>query len=128
MVKKEIIFTDKAPRPIGPYSQAVLIGNLIFLSGQIPIDPNTNEVVDGDITVQTRRVLENIKSVLEKADCTLENVVKVGVYLKNLNDFKKFNEVYAEYFNKQPPARTTVEVSNLPKGVLLEIDVIAYKE
>lgn len=125
---KEIVYTEKAPKPIGPYSQAVKVGNTIYLSGQIPIDPNTNEVVLGDIATQTKRVLDNIKAVLEAAGYSLSDVVKVTVFLKDLKLFNKFNEVYGEYFKDKPPARTTVEVSNLPKGVLIEIDAIAVKD
>ncbi len=125
---KEIVYTEKAPKPIGPYSQAVKVGNTIYLSGQIPIDPNTNEVVLGDIATQTKRVLDNIKAVLEAAGYSLSDVVKVTVFLKDLKLFNEFNEVYGEYFKDKPPARTTVEVSNLPKGVLIEIDAIAVKD
>lgn len=127
-MRKEVILTDRAPRPIGPYSQAIKVGPWIFVSGQIPIDPATGEVVKGGIREQTRRVLENVKAILEAAGASLSDVVKVTVFLKDLKLFREFNEVYAEYFKESPPARTTVEVSNLPKGVLLEIDVIAYKE
>jgi len=126
-MSKEIIFTEKAPRPIGPYSQAVVVGDFIFGSGQIPIDPATGWIVEGDIEVQTRRVLENIKAVLEAAGSSLEKVVFVTVFLSDLTDYPKFNEVYAEYFGESPPARTTVEVSNLPKGVKLEVNFIALK-
>ncbi|MGQ4892478.1 MAG: RidA family protein [Candidatus Njordarchaeia archaeon] len=124
---KEVILTENAPKPIGPYSQAVKVDRFLFLSGQIPIEPETNEVVKGEIEDQTKRVLDNIKAVLEAAGFTINDVVKVTVFLKDLNLFNKFNEVYGEYFKDKPPARTTVEVSNLPKGVLLEIDAIAYK-
>ncbi len=125
---KEIVYTENAPKPIGPYSQAVKVGNTIYLSGQIPIDPHTNEVVLGDIATQTKRVLDNIKAVLEAAGYSLSDVVKVTVFLKDLKLFNEFNEVYGEYFKDKPPARTTVEVSNLPKGVLIEIDAIAVKD
>ena len=122
---KRIISTEKAPRPIGPYSQAVVAGGFLFGSGQIPVDPETGRVVEGGIREQARRVMENIKAILEAAGCTLEDVVSVTVFLSDLNDFKEFNRVYAEYFGKQPPARTTVEVSRLPKGVGLEVNFIA---
>ena len=126
-MEKEIILTDQAPKPIGPYSQAIKVDRFLFLSGQIPIDPETNEVITGEIEEQTRRVLDNIAAVLKAAGYDLGNVVKVTVFLKDLTLFTRFNKVYGEYFKENPPARTTVEVSNLPKGVLLEIDAIAYK-
>lgn len=125
---KEVVFTDKAPKPIGPYSQAVKVGPWLFLSGQIPIDPSTGLIVEGDIEVQTRRVLENIKAILEASGYTLNDVVKVTVYLVDLNDFQKFNKVYSEYFSDKPPARTTVQVAGLPRGAKIEIDVTAYRE
>ncbi len=122
---KEIIYSEKAPKPIGPYSQAVKINNLIFLSGQIPIDPKTNNVVSGGIKEQTTQVLENIKAILESAGSSLDKVVMSFVYLKNMGDFQSFNEVYSNYFKNNPPARVTVEVSKLPKDVLIEIAVVA---
>lgn len=125
---KEVIYTDRAPRPIGPYSQAIKIGPWLFISGQIPIDPSTGHIVEGDIEAQTQRVLENIKAILEAANCTLKDVIKVTVYLVDLNDFQRFNKVYCRYFPDSPPARTTVQVSALPRGVRIEIDAIAYKE
>jgi len=126
-MNKKIIYTENAPKPIGPYSQAIKVDNMIFGSGQIPIDPSTGKVVEGDITVQTKRVLENIKAILEAAGFSLNDVVMVNVFLKDLNDFPKFNEVYGKYFERVKPARTTVEVSNLPKGVKLEINFIAIR-
>lgn len=125
---KEVIYTDKAPKPIGPYSQAIKVGSWLFLSGQIPIDPRSGDIVEGDIEVQTRRVLENIKAILENAGFTLGDIVKVTVYLVDLNDFPRFNKVYSEYFKDKPPARTTVQVAALPRSVRIEIDAIAYKE
>jgi len=126
---KRVIFTEKAPKPIGPYSQAILVPpGWIFISGQIPINPKTGEIVGNDIKTQTRQVLENIKAILNAVGASMEDVVKVTVFLKDIKMFPDFNQVYAEYFKKDPPARTTVEVSNLPKGVLIEIDAIAYKE
>lgn len=123
----KVVYTDKAPKPIGPYSQAIIYRDLIFLSGQIPINPDTGEVVNGDIAEQTKQVLENIKSILNEAGSDLSKVLKVTVFLRDLSLFSRFNEIYGSFFNKHAPARTTVEVSNLPKGVLLEIDVIAVK-
>ncbi|GAI44134.1 unnamed protein product [marine sediment metagenome] len=123
---KEIIQTKNAPAAIGPYSQAVATGNLIFVSGQIPYNPDGNPV-EGGIKEQTVRVLENLKAVLEEAEVTPEQVVKVTVYLKNMADFSDFNEVYGEYFSDEPPARACVEVSALPKGVSIEIDAIAAR-
>lgn len=118
------ISTDKAPWAIGPYSQAVVVDNFVFLSGQIPLDPATNNIVDGDITVQTQQVIQNIIAILKEAGCSIENVVKTTVYLKSIKDFDKMNLVYASFF-KHKPSRSTVEVSNLPKGALVEIDCIA---
>lgn len=124
-MRKEIINTDKAPKAIGPYSQAVRVGDLIFVSGQIPLDPETGSVVAGDIDIQTERVLNNISGVLEAAGSSMEEIVKTTVYLKDMADFPKFNESYARFFAENPPARATVEVSRLPKDVRIEIDAIA---
>ncbi|MCX8083120.1 MAG: RidA family protein [bacterium] len=118
------ISTDKAPWAIGPYSQAIVADKFIFLSGQIPLDPLTNQIVKGDITIQTQQVIQNIIVILKEAGCGIENIVKTTVYLKNINDFEKMNLVYASFF-KHKPARSTVEVSGLPKGALIEIDCIA---
>ncbi len=123
---KQEIYTEKAPKPIGPYSQAVKVCNLIFGSGQIPVDPETGEIVGKNIKEQTRRVMENIKAILESCGCTMDNIVSVTVFLKDLSLFEEFNEVYKEYFKKPFPARTTVEVSRLPKNVLIEVNFIAY--
>ena len=125
---KTIIFTEKAPKPIGPYSQAVGVGNFLFVSGQIPIDPSTGQLVKGGVREQTERVLENIKAILEAAGFSLSNVAWVFVALKDLSKFSEFNEVYSRYFKENPPARMTVEVSNLPGGALVEISVIAVKD
>jgi len=122
---KEIVFTERAPKPIGPYSQAVKVGNTVYVSGQIPIDPVTNEIVKGGIEEQTRRVMENLRNVLEASGTSLENVVMAFVYLKDLRDFQKYNEVYASYFKERYPARVTVQVSALPRDALVEIAVIA---
>jgi 2-iminobutanoate/2-iminopropanoate deaminase len=122
---KEIICTENAPKAIGPYSQAVRAGNLLFLSGQIPLDPVTMQLVEGPIGVQTERVLKNLKAVLEAAGLTLEHVVKTTVFMKNLVEFSKMNEVYAQFFPHQPPARCTVQAAELPRDVSVEIDAIA---
>lgn len=127
-VEKRIIYTEKAPKPIGPYSQAIIAGDFIFTSGQIPIDPKTNQLVQGDIKEQTKQVLENLKAILEEAGVTFDDVVKVTVYMKDLNEFSAMNEIYSEYFKNSPPARTTVEVSRLPRDVKIEIDLIAVKK
>jgi 2-iminobutanoate/2-iminopropanoate deaminase len=124
-MKKKVIQTDKAPKALGPYSQAIQAGNLLFLSGQIPIDPATGELVEGDIADKTRRVMENIKAVLESQGLNMEDVVKSTVFLKNINDFGRFNEVYATYFRSAPPARSTVEVSRMAKDADIEIEMIA---
>lgn len=124
MIKEEIA-TDKAPKAIGPYSQGVKIGRHIFLSGQIPLDPFSGTVVEGDIKAQTRQVIRNLQMVLEKAGAGLKDVVKTTVFLKDLSKFGDMNGVYAEFFTAPYPARATVEVSALPKGVLVEIDAIA---
>jgi len=122
---KKIVSTDRAPKAIGPYSQAVISNGWAFLSGQIPIDPATDQLVEGDITWQTNRVLENLKAVLEASGSSLDRVVKTTVYLKDMGQFAKMNEVYATYFTTNPPARATVEAARLPKDVLVEIDCIA---
>ena len=123
----DVIYTDKAPKPIGPYSQAIKADNFVFGSGQIPIDPKTGEIIKGDIRQQTRQVMENIKAILEAAGMSLENIVSAFVFLRDLSLFADFNEEYSKFFTKNPPARTVVEVTNLPKGALLEISFIAYK-
>jgi 2-iminobutanoate/2-iminopropanoate deaminase len=119
------INSDKAPAPIGPYSQAIALDNLLFTSGQIAIDPSTGDIIDGDVVAQTRQVLENLKAVLSAAGCTIDSVVKTTIFLKNMDDFTQVNEIYAKYFSDSLPARSTVEVSRLPKNVLVEIDCIA---
>ena len=120
------VFTEKAPRPVGPYSQAVKVGEWLFISGQIPINPTTGQVVRDNFRRASRQVLENIKAVVEAAGGTLENIVKVTVYMKDISRFSEFNEVYSEYFSKHKPARAVVEVSRLPKDVELEAEAIAY--
>jgi 2-iminobutanoate/2-iminopropanoate deaminase len=122
---KDIVNSDRGPKPIGPYSQAVKINGLLYLSGQIPLDPKTNEMIGGDIKQQTERVLENIKGILEAAGSNLHHVVKTTVFLKDMNEFPAMNEVYARYFTVAPPARSTVQVARLPKDALVEIEVIA---
>jgi 2-iminobutanoate/2-iminopropanoate deaminase len=125
---KHVIATDKAPAAIGPYSQAVRAGNLLFTAGQIPLDPATGQVVAGGITEQTTRVMENLKAILEEAGTNLAKAVKTTVFLKDMKDFAAMNTVYGEYLAAKgvaPPARTTVEVSRLPKDVLVEIELVA---
>jgi 2-iminobutanoate/2-iminopropanoate deaminase len=122
---KQIISSPKAPQAIGPYSQAVRSGNLLFISGQIPLDPATGEMVDGDIGVQTRRVLENLGAIVEAAGGSLRDVVKTTIYLTDLNDFLSVNAVYGEFFGQEPPARATVQVSKLPRGAAVEIEAVA---
>ena len=122
---KEIIHTDNAPAAIGPYSQAVKAGNLIFVSGQIPIDPATGALVEDNIRVQTARSLTNIASILQAAGASLENVVKTTVFLRDMNDFVPMNEVYATFFQSDCPARAAVQAARLPKDVLVEIEAIA---
>jgi 2-iminobutanoate/2-iminopropanoate deaminase len=120
------VTTDGAPPPIGPYSQAVRCGDTLYTSGQIPLDPTTGACVDGDIAAQTRRVMENLDAVLRAGGASLDRVVKVTVFLKNMEDFPAFNEVYAGYFaGGTPPARSTVEVARLPKDVMVEIEAVA---
>ena len=122
---KKCIATDKAPQAIGPYSQAVEAGGFIFVSGQIPLVPATGEIVKGDIEAQTTQVLENLREILTAAGSSLAQAVKTTVYLTDITDFSRVNDVYARYFTKEPPARVCVEVSDLPKQALVEIDVIA---
>jgi 2-iminobutanoate/2-iminopropanoate deaminase len=125
---KKIIATEKGPAAIGPYSQAVQFGNLLFVSGQIALDPATGELVDGDIQVQTRRVLENLKGIIESTGMSLKDVLKCSCFLKNMKDFVSFNEIYDSYFGESLPARETVEVARLPKDVLVEISAICGSE
>jgi 2-iminobutanoate/2-iminopropanoate deaminase len=123
---KHVVRTSLGPQAIGAYSQAIVSGNLIFVSGQIPIDPATGNLIDEkDIKAQTRRVLLNLQGILKGAGANLSNVVRTTVFLKNINDFADFNSVYAEFFNVDPPARSTVEVAKLPRDVAIEIDCIA---
>ena len=122
---RETISTDKAPKAIGPYEQAIKIGDFIYTAGQIPIDPKTGDLVAGAIAEQTRQVLENLKAVLEAAGSSLDKAIKATVFLKNLGDFAALNEVYGEYLGKAKPARSTVAVADLPRGALVEIDLVA---
>ena len=119
------VHTDHAPQAIGPYSQAISTSNFIFVSGQIPIDPTTGLVVSDSVKEQTRQVLENLKNILNEAKCDLSAVVKTTIFIKNMNDFAKINELYASYFHSPYPARACVEVARLPKDVLVEIEAIA---
>ena len=124
-MSKQVISTPGAPAAIGPYSQAVRSGNLLFLSGQIPLDPATGQLVAGDITAQTERVLKNLVAILEAAGSSLEKVLKTTVYLRDLMEFGKMNEVYGRFFGEKPPARATVEVARLPRDAAIEIDMMA---
>ena len=125
MTAKKIISTDTAPRAVGPYSQAVAAGNLLFVSGQLPLHPQSGEIVGNDITAQTRQSIENIRAVLSAAGVSLADVVKTTVFLQNMGDFARMNEVYQQYFGDSSPARSTVEVAKLPKNALVEIESIA---
>jgi 2-iminobutanoate/2-iminopropanoate deaminase len=122
---RDVIATPEAPQAIGPYSQAIRAAGLIFTSGQVAIDPATQQVVAGDVSAQTERVLTNLSVILQASGSTLEKVLRCTVFLKNMGDFAAMNEVYGRYFKHAPPARSTVEVARLPKDVLVEIDVIA---
>jgi 2-iminobutanoate/2-iminopropanoate deaminase len=123
-VSKEVIRTNRAPKAVGPYSQAIKYENMLFISGQIPINPVTGEIT-GDIKVQTRQALENIKSILLAAGASPDEVVKTTVFLKNIDDFNSMNEIYSQYFTNGAPARSTIEVSRIPRGALVEIEAIA---
>jgi len=122
---REVIATDRGPKGIGPYSQAVKANGFIFISGQIPLDPRTQELVEGDVARQTERVMENLKGIVEAAGSSLDRVVKTTVFLKDLADFPAMNEVYSRYFPANPPARATVQVARLPRDVGVEIELIA---
>jgi 2-iminobutanoate/2-iminopropanoate deaminase len=122
---RDVISTDQAPRAIGPYSQAIRAAGMIFTSGQVAIDPATQQVITGDVAAQTDRVLKNLAAVLAAAGSSLDKALRCTVFLKNIGDFAAMNEVYGRYFTQAPPARSTVEVARLPKDVLVEIDVIA---
>ena len=124
-MKKRVIQTEIAPKAIGPYSQAIQAGNFLFLSGQIPLEPKTGELVKGDIGQQAKQVLENIKGVLESQRLGMEDVVKVTIFLRNISNFNQVNEIYGTYFPTSPPARSTVEVARLPRDAEIEIEAIA---
>ncbi len=125
---KKIIKTHKAPAPIGPYNQAVLTGNMLYISGQIALNPETNELETDELQKETTRVMENLKAILNEAEMDFENVIKTSIFISDMNNFAKINEVYGSYFNAETaPARETVEVANLPKFVNVEISVIAVK-
>lgn len=127
-MNKTIISTDKAPKAIGPYSQAIEVNGMIFTSGVIPIDPKTNELVTGDIKVQAEQAIGNLVALLKEAGSDAEQVIKTTVFIKDMNDFASINEIYAKYFTKDFPARSCVEVARLPKDVLIEIEAIALKK
>lgn len=122
---KKIISTDRAPQAIGPYSQAVIANGFAFLSGQIPLDPASNQMIEGDVAAQTERVMENLKGLLEACGSSLAQVVKTTVFLKDMSEFVKMNEVYGRYFSENPPARATVEAARLPRDVRVEIECVA---
>lgn len=125
VARREAVYTDKAPKPVGPYSQAIVAGGFVFVSGQIPIDPATGELVKGDFREAARRALLNLKAILEAAGSSMDDVVKVTVYIQDISRFGEFNEVYSEFFRSAPPARVVVEVSNLPLNADVEIEAIA---
>lgn len=125
MAKRQAVATDHAPKAIGPYSQAVRAGHLLFVSGQVPIDPATGAIIDGDIAAQTHRVMRNLTAIVEAAGATMDDVVRCTVYLADMNDFAAMNEVYGSYFSQPAPARATIQAVRLPKDARVEIDVIA---
>jgi 2-iminobutanoate/2-iminopropanoate deaminase len=127
-MEREVIRTDGAPQPIGPYVQAVRVGQFVFTAGQIPLDPASGRMVEGGIEEQTERVLENLKAILEAAGSSLSRVVRTTCFLANLEDFVAFNRIYAKYFGDNPPPRTTVQAARVPAGALVEIDCIAIVE
>ncbi len=125
-MSKKIVYTSKAPEPIGPYSQAVIANNFMFISGQIPIDPEKNELVEGSIEKQTTVVMQNLTNIIKSAQLGVENIVKITIFLKDINDFQAVNGVYQQFFDDNPPARAVVQAANLPKGVPVEIEAVAY--
>jgi 2-iminobutanoate/2-iminopropanoate deaminase len=124
---REVVATENAPKAIGPYSQAIIFGELVFSAGQIPLDPRTGQLVEGGIEAQTRQVMENLKAILEEAGSSFDNVLKTTVFMVNLEDFGKVNAIYGEYFTQDPPARSTVQVAALPRGALIEIECVAVQ-
>lgn len=122
---RDVVLTDRGPKPIGPYSQAIRVNGFLFVSGQVALDPQTGALLGSTVQEQTERTLENVKGIVEAAGTKMAHVVKVSVFLKDMNDFSAMNEVYGRYFSSAPPARTTVEVARLPKDALVEIDVVA---
>ena len=125
-MEKSVISTNNAPAAIGPYSQAIKAGNLVFISGQIPIIPATGEILRGDIKLQTKQVLENLKNILDAAGSCIDNVVKTTVFMKDMNDYTAINDVYKEFFTDKPPARAAVQAARLPRDVGVEIEAIAF--
>jgi 2-iminobutanoate/2-iminopropanoate deaminase len=125
-MKREVIATQKAPAAIGPYSQGIRLGNLLFTAGQLALDPQTGEMIKGDITAQTRQVLKNIKAIVETGGSSMENVLKTTIFLVDFKDYKEMNAVYTEFFGKEAPARSTVQVASLVLGARVEIDAIAW--
>jgi len=123
---KDVVFTPRGPKPIGPYSQGIKANGFLFVSGQIALDPESGEFTGADVRLQTERVMENLKAILEASGVSLGHVVKTTVYLKDMGEFTAMNEVYARYFTAAPPARSTVEAARLPKDALVEIDVVAF--
>jgi len=126
-MKKQVISTSNAPAAIGPYSQAVMAGDFLYISGQLPVDPGTGKLDDGDIRQQAERALTNVKMILEAAGMDMQHVVKTTVFLKNMDDFAPMNEVYAKFFGENPPARAAVAVAGLPRGALVEIEAVAFR-
>lgn len=126
-MSKKIVHTDHAPKAVGPYSQAIQLGDMLYCSGQIPLDPKTQELFTGDIKIQTEMVMSNIEAVLKAADMNFSHVVKTTIFLTSMSDFATVNEIYAKRFSAHPPARSTVQVSGLPKGANVEIEVIANR-
>lgn len=126
-MNKEVLFTSQAPAAIGPYSQAVRAGSLLFTSGQIPLDPDSGRIVEGDLATQVRRVMENLQAVLTAADLTFAHVVKATIFVRDMNQFGIVNQVYGEYFPSDPPARSTIQVARLPLDATIEIELVAYK-